>query len=339
MTGRLEHEIKIDQNIQKKLDSAPAYITDWYYNLKASGVTASSCQNYIEKTLRFLSSLENGTELEKITLEEVQKYFISIQRKETPNGLVYTSDSYRQNIWCSLNSFFEYLYNTHKINENYMKCINKPKNRDLARINESRVLLTKDDFKKLIEVAENGVAYDERAIFGDYTAKKFDHVYSRDKAIMLLFLTTGMRKTALSEINIEDLDMRERTIRVIDKGDKLHVYNLSTQTHEALRLWLMDRNEIKPSSDALFVTEEGNRLHPNTIVKAIARYSEAALGYKISPHKLRAGFCSVLYEETKDIEFVRRAVGHSNIATTQRYIVTKGDERKRASKIIDNLLG
>ena len=55
----------------------------------------------------------------------------------------------------------------------------------------------------------------------------------------------------------------------------------------------------------------------------------------VSPHKIRAGVASILYEETKDIEFVRRAIGHTNVATTQRYIRTENKEREKASKLLE----
>ncbi|MEE3416989.1 MAG: site-specific integrase, partial [Prevotella sp.] len=59
----------------------------------------------------------------------------------------------------------------------------------------------------------------------------------------------------------------------------------------------------------------------------------------LSPHKLRSGFCSIMYSKTHDIEFVRRAVGHSNVATTQRYIVTNKDEKKKSAEIMESILG
>ena len=58
----------------------------------------------------------------------------------------------------------------------------------------------------------------------------------------------------------------------------------------------------------------------------------------VSPHKLRSGFCSILYKKTGDIEFVRRAVGHANSATTARYIVTNGEEKQNAAEIMGSII-
>ena len=79
-------------------------------------------------------------------------------------------------------------------------------------------------------------------------------------------------------------------------------------------------------------------MHVNTVANVVRKYSKIGLGYEISPHKLRSGYCSILYNKTGDIEFVRRAVGHSRVDTTQRYIVTKGSEKEKAAEIMEGLL-
>lgn len=334
MSGRLETEIKKENNIINKLNNAPEYVTNWYYNLKASKRTAATCRDYINKIFKFLEFINpniKDVKPEDITLKITQKYFISIQTKEINGARVYTSDSYQQTVWCCLNNFFEFLVYDDVISKNYMDAISKPKNNDLERINENRILLTKKDFNKILDSVRKGV--------GSHKAKAFqERLYNRNMLILLLFMTTGMRKTALSEINIDDIDFNEETLTVIDKGDKRHTYTLSEKVINCLYDWLEDREEWNPKTDALLITEDGTRISPSAITKLVEMYCEDALGYHISPHKLRAGFCSILYKETGNAEFVRRAVGHSNIATTQRYIVTNNEERKQASELISNIL-
>ena len=153
-------------------------------------------------------------------------------------------------------------------------------------------------------------------------------------------MTTGMRKTALTEIDINDIDLDRCKLSIIDKGKKYHIYSLSDDIMEYIKKWLLDRENIKghEKTDALFISEKGDRLTGNAIVKIVEKYSKAGLGYSISPHKLRAGFCSILYDKKHDIEFVRKVVGHANIRTTQRYIVTDNTERKEAVDIMSDLL-
>jgi integrase/recombinase XerD len=103
-------------------------------------------------------------------------------------------------------------------------------------------------------------------------------------------------------------------------------------------MWIRESFAKGKNDNHLFLSDRGCRISETAIDTIVHKYTKAAIGKPLSPHKLRAGFCSVLYEQTGDIEFVRRAVGHSSAATTQRYIVTNGDERKRASEIIGNLI-
>ena len=191
----------------------------------------------------------------------------------------------------------------------------------------------KEDFNEILKCVQNGV--------GSHKAKEHQkNMRNRDILIMLLFMQTGMRKTALSEINIDDIDLSKRELLVIDKGNKRHIYYLTDDVVKYLKLWLLQRDKILGDnySDALFISENKTRLSNNAIYKLVEKYCEEALDERISPHKLRSGFCSILYNETKDAEFVRRAVGHSNISTTQRYIVTDNSEKERAANLINNLI-
>ena len=203
----------------------------------------------------------------------------------------------------------------------------------MDRINSTRVRLTEDDFNKIL----NAVRFGAGSISARSQQQKFKN---RDMSIMLLFMTTGMRKTALDEINVDDVDLCSRKLRIIDKGNKIHTYILNNQTIDALNSWIFDRNNILNGvkCDALFISKDLRRMHGNSISKLVDKYAMEGLGYHISPHKLRAGLASIMYEKTGNIEFTRKVIGHANITTTQRYIVTKNNERAEASNIMQNIL-
>ena len=333
MNGRLENDLRIEKTINNNLKNMPQFVIEWYNNLRASKKTLSSCNDYIRKIRHYLLSIANRLDTitpHDISLENIQKYFISIQQKEINGSITYTSDSYQQGVWCALNNFCEFLRKRKYIPENYMEYIDKPKNRDLDRINEHRIHLTEDDFKNILLSIECGA--------GTAQARAHQlHYKERDRVIVKMFMQTGMRKTALSEINMEDLDLNDDKLYIVDKGNKKHTYILSDSLKEDIIVWLEKRNEILEglTTDAFFVTITGERLSAEAIYNIVGKYSAEALGYRISPHKLRAGFCSILYEKTQNVEFVRRAVGHSNISTTQRYITTDNMERKQAAELMD----
>lgn len=334
MNGRIEDQLKIFKSIEKDIIHFPRYVIDWYFYLKANDLSATTCKDYINKIKRFLSYIGNGdhryVKLETIDKTTLINYFAEIQDPSKN----YT-DSYRQSTWSCLNNFFEYLYNMDYISENYLQKshIKRGKNKDLERINKERILLTKDDFKKIVDAVENGV--------GSSSSQKYQSRYrNRDMCIILLFMITGMRKTALREINVDDLDLNNKKLYVIDKGRKTHEYALSDNLIKYLECWITDRYFLLGGRkhDALFISRDNNRISGTSISDLIDKYAKEALGYHISPHKLRGGFISILYEEKHDLEFVRRAVGHSDISTTQRYLVTNNSERTEASNMIDNIL-
>ena len=154
-------------------------------------------------------------------------------------------------------------------------------------------------------------------------------------------MTTGMRETALTEINVEDLQ-NNGVIKYIDKREKYFSRQMSEIVQLRIQEWLdvrgkyAERNAVP--SPALFLSNRGRRMSVDTVQQVVEKYSKLALGYKISPHKLRSGFISILYKETGNLEFVRRAVGHEYIQTTQRYTVTEGNEGNEAGEIISGMI-
>lgn len=334
MNGRIENDLKIYDNIERQLIFCPKYVEDWYYYLKANEQTAMTCQcyiNIIKVFLRFINDEIKDIELSEIDESVITRYFINIQYKDDGTE---TSDSYKQTIWSCLNNFFDFLEGRQMIDRNLIKSskIKRPKNKDLQRINSTRKLLTQDDFNKILNAVEVGV--------GTNKAKGYQRKFkNRDKLILLIFMTTGIRKTALQEINISDIDLNTHTLYVTDKGNKFHEYYLNEKTMCVVEDWLRDRYSLTGNMDgALFISKENNRMCANSIVKIVDKYARAGLGYHISPHKLRSGLVSIMYSQTKDIEFCRRAIGHSKIETTQRYIVTNNDERERTAKMMNRLL-
>lgn len=327
MNGRIAKELQIEAAIQAKLATMPNYVRSWDMNMKAGRKSATTRRDYIFKIHAFLSSINAdvcAVKLDDITDDVVARYFTSVQKKQVGNDVVYTSDSYQQTVWSCLNCFFEYLVKRDMMKKNYMSIITRPKNRDLDRINEHRILLNMDDFKKILVTVDYETNLTRR---------------NRDRAILVLFMNTGMRKTALSSIMLEDVDFNEHQLTVIDKGNKRHLYVLTDDVCDALREWIHVRNEYASGKgdEHLFLSKHGNAMSGSAVERMVEKYTERALGKRISPHKLRSGYCSILYDATGDIEFVRRAVGHASSQTTQRYIVTGGNEKRRAADIMSNI--
>ncbi|MBE7038620.1 MAG: hypothetical protein E7404_06945 [Ruminococcaceae bacterium] len=209
-----------------------------------------------------------------------------------------------------------------------MEYIERPILKDVIK----RKYLDSFDIHFLLECIDDGAG-------SDMQKNRQKNWKLRDKAIIVLLAMTVMRETALLEINIEDIDFDNKTIKVIDKRHKTHIYKMNETIYNASIDWIDDRKKKLSDKeiDALFISNRKQRLGTKSLVAIVEKYSLEGLGYKISTHKLRAAFCTILYKQTKDIEFVRRAVGNSFIETTQRYVVDDDNAKDEAAFIMEKI--
>ena len=333
MNGRLEHSIRTNNNIQNILKDMPPYMTEYYYSITSS-TEPKTCEDYIRKIKNFLLFLNKNIhkiDLMSITDTDVGRYMQSIQTRVVDDQRVLTSFSYQKCVWTALNGFFNYIYQKNYISSNPMNIIRRPNKEDDVK----HYALNIDDINKIISQVNIGAG-------SEYAKSRQKNWIKRDIAIFKLFICTGMRNAALSEINISDIDFDENTIKVTDKRNKKHVYYLQDKLRESLIDWINQRNKIlnySNNTDALFISMQKNRMSEKAISNVIGKYSEEILGYKISPHKLRAVFGVTYYNASNgDIKATMEAMGHSSVTTTQRYINNKNNARMESSVILNNLI-
>lgn len=333
MNGRLEHSIRTNNNIKNILESMPYYMTEYYYSI-ISSTEPKTCEDYIRKIKKFLFFLNkdiNKIDLMSITDTDVGRYMQNIQTKNIDNQRIPTSFSYQKCVWTALNSFFCYLDKKHYIASNPMNIIKRPNKEDEVKRNALNI----DDINKIISQVNLGAG-------SKYAKSRQKKWIERDIAIFKLFICTGMRNAALSEINISDIDFDENIVKITDKRNKKHVYYLQDKLKESLMQWICKRNEIleyNNSTDALFISMQKKRMSEKSISNVIGKYSEEILGYKISPHKLRAVFGVTYYNASNgDIKATMDAMGHTSVITTQRYINNKNNARMESSVILNDLI-
>lgn len=327
MDGRLEHSLRIEKNIERILDTLPEYVTEYYYSITPS-TEPRTCEDYIRKIKKFLSFYNNNIDI--ITDTDIGKYLKNIQVKNKDGEFQPTSFSYQKATWTALNGFFKYLSKKGYIKDNPMLLVKRPNKEDEI----PKVSLDITDINNIISNISNGAG-------SKYAQSRQQEWVERDLAIFKLFICTGMRKTALSEINVSDLDFDDNKIKIIDKRHKIHVYYMQEKLRESLLLWCRKRELIlgDKQEDALFISMRKTRMSEKSIYNIVTKYSEETLGYKISPHKLRAVFCVTYYEATGgDIKSTMEAMGQQSVVTTQRYINQKNNAREDSSKILNNLI-
>ena len=144
----------------------------------------------------------------------------------------------------------------------------------------------------------------------------------RDLAMFELFYSAGIRLTELSSLNLNDVDLADKTILIRSgKGNKSRILPIGNKAINAITLWLKHRaNHLVPTESALFTSNRGTRLGQRSIELRLNIWcKKKGINEKIHPHMLRHSFDSHLLESSQDLRAVQELLGHSNISTTQIY--------------------
>ncbi len=328
MQGRIEAEIKLKKRVEKKMQGQPVFIREWVHNMEAKQVAPRTINEYYGKVCSYFSFLEEKTScspitLADVTLDSLSNYFRFIQHKEKNGEISKTSSSFINATWFALNKFFTYHFMEGNVQVNYMDRV-KPQKNQKTNVSKKDVPTEEE-----LEMMLSGVVGEN------------NHFKIRNKAVLLLLMGTGMRREALCEININDVDLENRTLSIIDKGDEPHIYKLTPETVKTISEWLRLRvfYARDKNSPALFISRLGNRITANVIYDIVTETTFKTIGRAISPHKIRAAYCTIIYKKTGNIEAVRRAVGHKNIETTKRYCDDDGSDREMAADIMESIIG
>jgi integrase/recombinase XerC len=143
----------------------------------------------------------------------------------------------------------------------------------------------------------------------------------RDLAMMELLYSSGLRLSELVGLDLTDLDLKDRTVRVTGKGSKTRVLPVGRRAVEALGRWLAERGSVAPAGErALFVSRRGRRLSHRAVQARVSHWAARRdLGVKLHPHVFRHSFATHLLESSGDLRAVQELLGHADISTTQVY--------------------
>ena len=156
---------------------------------------------------------------------------------------------------------------------------------------------------------------------------------TRDKAIAELFYSSGLRLSELQGIDIGDISIKERTCRVVGKGNKTRDLPIGRQAIKSLRDWILIREKYSTESDlAIFINKQGKRLSNRSIQARLKKLSTERGLPAVHPHMLRHSFASHILESSGDLRAVQEMLGHADIGTTEIY--TKLDFQ-HLSKVYD----
>ncbi len=148
-----------------------------------------------------------------------------------------------------------------------------------------------------------------------------DALAVRDRAIMELFYSSGLRLAELVGLELGAIDLADRTVRVTGKGNKTRILPVGRKAIEALESWLGARAGLARTGEtALFVGRNGSRVGQRAVQTRVARWARLqGLPMRMHPHLFRHSFASHLLESSQDLRGVQELLGHADIATTQVY--------------------
>lgn len=278
----------------------------------------------LDKESPFDISIDTLGSLSVDFLSSYSKYLSNYDRNGKAASI---KDSTKSRRLSALRTFYTYLYDTEQIPQNQMTKIHSPKldDKEIIRLDD-------DEASDLLRTITNGEGTEK-----SHQARGYNEIQAlRDMTIVSLLLNTGMRVSECVGLDINDLDTKRFSVRVIRKGHSNYstlYYN--SDMKELLDNYLVYRGKIEGiqegSENALFLSSRRQRIGVRAVEKLVKKYTERSGIIKpITPHKLRSTYGTKLYKETGDIKAVADTLGHKSIETTSRNYVETDRERREA---------
>ncbi len=271
------------------IDSFVDYLS---YERKYSPNTIVAYQNDLIAFRDFVQTKYDEDELSQVAYPQIRNWIASLVSQGIANRSINRKVS-------SLKTFYKYLQKTEQINKNPLA------NHKALKVQKKvQVPFSVDEVAKAIEMA------DEENLF----------LVLRNRLLVELFYTTGIRRAELISIRLSAIDFSGKTLKVLGKRNKERYVPLLPSTLNLLEHYLEEKNKFAASSPYVFVTEKGNKIYETLVYRIINNYfSKVSSKVKKSPHILRHTFATHLLNEGADLNSVKELLGHSSLASTQVY--------------------
>ena len=265
------------------------------HTIRAYSDDLNSFQSFCNKTF-------DNEEIIDVNYSQIRSWIVEMVNENISNRTVNRKIS-------SLKSFYKFLVKTKQIKES-------PLLRHQALKISKRVQVPFSE-KEINEVIGN---------FKD--DGDFESV--RNKLIVELLYSTGMRRAELIEIDKNSINFTSSTLKVLGKRNKERYIPLLNSVQQTLKLYLNLKQEIPAHCDNLLITVKGNKLYPTLVYRIINDYfSAVSTKVKKSPHVIRHSFATHLLNEGADLNSVKELLGHSSLASTQVYTHSSLNEIKK----------
>ena len=257
-------------------------------------------RNYSEHTVKaYRGDLENFRDfllkeekkIEDADIATINAYVSTLYGKNSPASVERKISAVR--------SFFSYLVRKDIVAQNPAKLVRTPK-----KEKHLPVFLSVDEVFNLVDVKDP-----ERS-----------PLRVRDRAVLELLYSSGLRVSELAGATLADLSMGEAIIRVRGKGNKERIVPVGSKALSALGDYLDIRGKLKPASDRIFLNSRGGGITTRSLARIIKKYGlVSGISKNVSPHVLRHSFATHLLAGGADLRAIQEMLGHASLSTTQRY--------------------
>ena len=308
ITGREETREIVESKIIEMLQGKPDSISGFYNSIYTSS-SFNTQYRYVEYIINFLEAVDKAPE--EATMDDINGY---LNRLSRGNGGQKKSGSYLVAIYSALKKYYSYMVKSGRIDKSPVENVERPKPKPADQI--QRTYLKPEEVNECMrKIKEEGGYYQKRNL-----------------AMMVIYFATGIRNSALVDINVDNVNIDEGFIYVIDKGDKARKCYLSEDNMNVIKDWIKERNERNPKTKALFINKCGKRITTqgtSYVVKSVS----SKIGHKISPHKARASFCTNTYNAGVPLDVVSKLMNHASTGITSRCYVL-GQEEKEKNNVL-----
>lgn len=265
------------------------------YERNVSPNTITAYRDDLESFTRFLcddylTMARDLVDLRRVDNVAVRAYLAHLARRKLRRSSIAQHLS-------ALRSFFKYLMREGAVEINPARSVATPK-----REKHLPAVMQPSDVALLIEQPDSD-----------------DPLGLRDRACLEMLYGAGLRISELVGVDIDDVELRARLVKVRGKGSKERIVPFGSKAEEAIRAWMTVRKAV-PDENALFVNFRGERITARSVRRHFDRYvRNAALKAGISPHTMRHSFATHLLNAGADLRGIQELLGHASLSTTQKY--------------------
>jgi integrase/recombinase XerC len=272
--------------------SIPHFIEYINYEKKYSPYTITAYKNDLEAFQIFCKNEFDESDISKLPYSTIRNWIVELVEQEISNRSVNRKVS-------SLKSYYNYLLKTKQITQSPLR-----KHRALKVSKKVNVPFSEKEIMEVLDFFKNEVDFES----------------VRDKLIIELLYTTGIRRAELIELKISSFDLSQNTVKVLGKRNKERQIPLLNSIIGTIKNYEKLRQEIGVKTDYFFITKKGEKIYPTLVYRIINEYfSKVSLKVKKSPHVIRHSFATHLLNEGADLNSVKELLGHTSLASTQVY--------------------